>query len=96
MYYHVCEMVHKKKIPCCWVSTGCSQILTVDLQDLQVDLVLIRLVDMGFNWMFSYPHCRFTRHTGGSGFNQIGGHGFQLGVLVSSQYIYKTYMWIWF
>ena len=35
---------------------GCSQILTVCIQDLQVDLVLIRLVDRGFNGMFSNPH----------------------------------------
>ena len=27
---------------------------------LQVDLVLIRLVDMGFSEMFSDPHCRYT------------------------------------
>ena len=25
-----------------------------------MDLVLIRLVDMGFNEMFSDPHCRYT------------------------------------
>ena len=27
----------------------------------QVDLVLIRLVDMGFNRMFLDPHCRYTQ-----------------------------------
>ena len=32
-----------------------------------MELVLIRLMDMGFNGMFSDPHCRYT---GGSGFNQ--------------------------
>ena len=40
-------------------------------------LVLNRLVDMGFNGMFSYPHCRYTGTIGGPVFNnQIGGHGF--------------------
>ena len=24
-----------------------------------MDLILIRLIDMGFNWMFSDPHCRY-------------------------------------
>ena len=32
-----------------------------------MDLVLIRLVDMSFNEMFSNPHCRHTRPTCGSG-----------------------------
>ena len=41
---------------------------------IQVDLVLIRLVDMGFSEMFSYPHCKGP--TCGSGLNQTGGHGF--------------------
>ena len=36
---------------------GCSDILSVDTQGLLVDLVLIRLVDMGFNRMFSDPFC---------------------------------------
>ena len=49
---------------------GCSQILTVCIHGLQVDLVLISLVYMSFNGMFSDPH--FT-YTGGSGINQIGG-----------------------
>ena len=49
-----------------------------------MDLVLIRLVDMGFNVMFSDPHCRYTGSTGGSGYNLIGGHGFQCDVLRSS------------
>ena len=62
---------------------GCSHILTVGIQGLYVDLVLIRLVDMGFNGMFSYPHCRYTLDIGGSGFKQIGGHGFQWDVLRS-------------
>ena len=48
---------------------GCSHILTIGTQCLQVDLVLIRLVDMGFNGMFTYPHYRYTVPTGGSGFN---------------------------
>ena len=63
---------------------GCSQIFTVGMQDLLVDLVLIRLVDRGFNGMFSNPHCMYTGSTGGSGFNQIGGQGFQWDVLKSS------------
>ena len=36
-----------------------------------MDLVVFRLVDMGFNEMFSDPHCTYTRPTGGSGFIQI-------------------------
>ena len=35
---------------------GYSQILTVGKQDLQVDLVLMRLVDMTFSRVFSDPH----------------------------------------
>ena len=42
-----------------------------------MDLVLIRLVDMGFNRVFSASHCMYARPTGGSGFNQTGRHGFQ-------------------
>ena len=49
-----------------------------------MDLVLIKLVDMGFNRMFSDPHCRYTEPIGGSGVNKIGRHGFQLDVLRSS------------
>ena len=41
------------------------------MQGLQVDLVLIRLVDMGFNRFFSDSDCGYARPTGGSGFNQI-------------------------
>ena len=41
-----------------------------------MDLILIRLVDMSFQGMFSDPHCRYAGPTGGSGFNQIGGHEF--------------------
>ena len=55
----------------------CSQILTTDIQSLQVDLVLIRLVDMDFIEMVTDPHCGYTGPTGGSYVNQIGGHGFQ-------------------
>ena len=36
---------------------GCSQILTVDIKGLQKNLLLIRLVNMGFNGMFSDLHC---------------------------------------
>ena len=63
---------------------GCSQILTVGIHDLNVDLVLIRLMDMGFNGMFSNPHCRYTRPTYGYSFNQIGGHEVQWDILKSS------------
>ena len=73
-----------------WVSTGCSQIFTVIIQGLQVDLVSIRLVDMGFNRMFSDPHCCYTGPTGGFGLNQIGGHGFQQDVLRSSLLLYRA------
>ena len=52
---------------------GCSQILTIDMQGRQVNLVLIRLVDMSFHGMFSDRHCRYAGPTGGSDFNQIGG-----------------------
>ena len=30
-----------------------------------------------FNMMISDPHSRYVEPTGGSDFNQIGGHGFQ-------------------
>ena len=63
---------------------GCSQILTVDIQCLQVDLILIRLMDMSFSVMFSDPHCRYTMPSGRSHVDQIGGHGFQWDVLRSS------------
>ena len=48
------------------------------------ELVLIRLMDTGFNGMFSDPHCSYTLPIGGFGFNQIDGYGFQLDVLRSS------------
>ena len=64
--------------------SGFPQILAVGRQGLQVDLVLIRLVDMGFNGMFSYSCCGYTEPTGGSFFNLVGGHGFQWDVLRSS------------
>ena len=54
-----------------------SQILTVDIYGLQVDNILIRLMDMSFNEMFSDPHSRYIGPTGGYHFNQIGGHEFQ-------------------
>ena len=34
---------------------GCSQNHSLGTQGLQVDLILIRLVDMGFNEFFSDP-----------------------------------------
>ena len=49
-----------------------------------MELVLIRLVDMSFNRMFSDPHYKYTWPTYGSGFNLIGGHEFQQDVLRSS------------
>ena len=53
----------------------CSQILTVDIEGLQVNLVL---VDMSFNTMFSDSHYRYRRPTSRSGFS---GHEFQHNVL---------------
>ena len=44
--------------------------------DVQVELVLMRLVGMSSKGMFSDPCCRYTGPIGGAGFNQIGGHGF--------------------
>ena len=41
-----------------------------------MEMVLIRLVNMGSNGMFSDPHSRYTGPTGGACFNQIGGHEF--------------------
>ena len=46
-----------------------------------MDLVLIRVMDIGFTKMCSYPHCGYTGSAGGSGFNWFVEHGFQLGVL---------------
>ena len=42
-----------------------------------MDLVLIKLVDMDFDGIFSEPHQRYLGFTGGSDCNQIGGHEFQ-------------------
>ena len=53
---------------------------------LQVELFLIRLVDMVFKWMFSYPHCGYTGPAGGASSNQTGGHGFQVHVLILVQF----------
>ena len=53
-----------------------SQILTIGIQGPQVDVMLIRLVDMSFSEMFSDPHYRYTMPSGGSHVDQIGGHGF--------------------
>ena len=39
---------------------GCSQILTIGIQGLEVDLSLIRLVDVCVNGMFSNLLCRYT------------------------------------
>ena len=49
--------------------------------DIQVVIVLIRLVDMRFSRVFPDPHCRYLRATGRSGFNQIRGHEIQQGYL---------------
>ena len=40
--------------------------------------MLIKLVDMGFNWRFSDSHCRYIEPIGGPDVNKIGRHGFQL------------------
>ena len=61
-----------------------SESLIVGIQDLQVNLVLIRLVDICFSGVFSDPHCGYTQLEGGSCFNHISGHDFQKGVLRSS------------
>ena len=61
-----------------------------------MDLVLIKLLDMTFNKMFSDLFCWSIGHTGGSGFNQIAGHDFQQDVLRSSLLVYRAYRWIWF
>ena len=39
---------------------------------------------MGFNEIFSYPRYRYTGSRGKSGLNNIGGHGFQRDILISS------------
>ena len=49
-----------------------------------MELVLVRLVAMSFNTVFSDPHCRYIGSTDGAGFSQIGGHEFQHSVLRSS------------
>ena len=49
-----------------------------------MDLVLIRLVDMNFNGVFSDVHRSCIGYSGGSGFNQIGGHELQRTVHRSS------------
>ena len=47
----------------------CSHILTVVVYWLQVDLVLIKLMDMCSNEMFSDSHCSCILPRGVSGFN---------------------------
>ena len=42
-----------------------------------MEMVLIRLVAMGFSGVFSDPHYVYTGPTCGNGFNQTCGHGFQ-------------------
>ena len=50
-----------------------------------MELVLVRLVDMSFNTVFSDLHCRYIiGSTGAADFSQIGGHEFQHSVLRSS------------
>ena len=66
---------------------GCSQTFTVYIEDLQKNLLLIRLVNMGFNGMFSDLHCIYRGLTEESAFNQIGEHWFQWDVLRCSLYI---------
>ena len=55
--------------------------LTVCIQGLLVDLILIRLMDIGFSWMLSDAHCMYTGPISESDFNEIDGHEFQLDVL---------------
>ena len=45
--------------------------------------VLSRLVDMGLNTMFLYPHCVYAGSVNVC-FKQTGGHGFEHYVLISS------------
>ena len=66
---------------------GCSRSLTLDRQALQVDLVLTRFVDRGFNEILSYPQYRNTGPTGQSVFDLIGGHGSQRDVLWFSLFV---------
>ena len=68
---------------------GCSHILTVGTQGLQVNMSLIRLVDVSFKWMFSYPHCGHTEPLGGPVFKQIDGPWFQWDVFKSSLKVYR-------
>ena len=63
---------------------GCYQIFTLSIHGLDGDLVLIRVIEMSFNVMLPDPHCKYTRPTGGSDFNQSDRHEFQCDVTRSS------------
>ena len=54
----------------------CSHILSIDTKSLQVDLFLIRLVDMGFSEMFSYPVYRYKKPSGRSVLIRLEDMGF--------------------
>ena len=61
-----------------------------------MDFVLIKLLDMTFNRMFSDPLCWSIGPAGGFCFNQIAGHDFQQDVLRSSLLVYRSCRWILF
>ena len=50
------------------VLRGCSEILSIGIQSLLVEMILIRSVDIGFNRVFSYPHCVHLRPADRPGF----------------------------
>ena len=60
---------------------GCSQILSVRISGLEVDLLLIVLVHMSLNSVFSDPLCTYVGSRGEFRFNLIGSHEFEWGVL---------------
>ena len=48
----------------------CSQIHTASIQDLHMDMILLKILDMGFNEMFLDHHFKYTVPTCGSGSNK--------------------------
>ena len=66
----------------------CSQIHTASIQDLHMDMILLKILDMGFNEMFLDHHFKYTGPTCGSSSNKTVGHGFQRDVLRSSLQVY--------
>ena len=71
----------------------CSKTLTVVLWSLQVELILIRLVDMSLRTVFTDSHFRYIGLTGGADFNQIDGHESQNSVHRFSLYVYRVNRW---